>query len=246
MITPTSEEIDTFRLSRTIADAARHFETQDPGRVARLWQRIQGYRAMLAAYRVRDQAVQWRLQGGRDRDRLRTSWQAIAGFPIFAYGTVVSGLPYLVPRWLSRRMARKETDYATIRLLSSVVAFPLFWGLETWSVWRFAGLAWAVVFVVSLPVSSLLAYHYLAGVGRLRSQVRFATLALTRHHAASRLLAEREAIIEELERAKSDYLSAGGGVPTTFVAGSPEGPAPSPSPGGHPPGGYVHPHRPDP
>ena len=33
-------------------------------------------------------------------------------------------------------MARKETDYATIRLLASVVAFPLFWGLETWLVVR--------------------------------------------------------------------------------------------------------------
>jgi len=44
-----------------------------------------------------------------------------------------------VPRWIARRNATKETDYATTRLLASVVAFPLFWGVETWLVWRLAG-----------------------------------------------------------------------------------------------------------
>ena len=46
----------------------------------------------------------------------------MAGFPIFLYGAAVNALPYYVPRWLAHRMARKETDYATIRLLASVVA----------------------------------------------------------------------------------------------------------------------------
>jgi len=206
-------EIDTLRLSRTIVGAVRHFKARDPERVERLWQRIQGYRAMLAAYRVRDQTVRARTQGAGDRHRLRTSWQAVAGFPVFVYGTVVNALPYLVPRWLSRRMARKETDYATVRLLSSIVAFPVFWGLETWIVWRLTGAVWAVAFAVSLPVSGVLAYHYLAGAGRLHSKIRFAALALTHRHAASRLLAERQGILAELERAKTDYLSSARSTP---------------------------------
>lgn len=53
------------------------------------------------------------------------------GLPLFAYGAAVNFLPYYLPGWLARRMARRETDYATIRLLASVVAFPLFWALET-------------------------------------------------------------------------------------------------------------------
>jgi hypothetical protein len=31
--------------------------------------------------------------------------------------------PYYLPAWLARRLARRQTDYATIRLLASVVAF---------------------------------------------------------------------------------------------------------------------------
>jgi 1-acyl-sn-glycerol-3-phosphate acyltransferase len=204
-------EIDPLRLSRAIDDAVTHFKTREPERVERLWQRIQGYRAMLAEYRIRDQAVQAQLGGaleGRARRRLRASGFAVLGLPIFAYGLAASALPYFVPRWLSRWLARKETDYATVRLLASIVAFPLAWGLETWLVWRWGGFRGAAVFAVSLPLSGVVAYHYWAGLGRLRSRLRFAALVLTRHHGASRLLAEREAIIAALDHAREDYLKA--------------------------------------
>jgi hypothetical protein len=92
--------------------------------------------------------------------------------------------------------------------LAAIVAFPVFWGLETCIVWRFAGSLWATAFAVSLPLSGLLAYRYLGGVGRLGTRVRFGVLALTRHADASRLLAARRTIIAELDRAKAEYLAA--------------------------------------
>ena len=150
----------------------------------------------------------------RRRDRLPAraklvySWDAIAGFPLFGYGALVNALPYYVPRWLAHRLARKETDYATIRLLASVVAFPLFWGLETWLVFRAAGLWWALGFALSLPISGAIAYRYLIGAGWLRVRLRFAVLAATQSQAARRLVAGRDAIIAELERARQDYLAA--------------------------------------
>jgi 1-acyl-sn-glycerol-3-phosphate acyltransferase len=203
-----ADRIDTLRLSRAIADAVRYFEAHEPQRVQRLWERVRRYKARLAAYRVQDQAVRARLAPRPLRQRLRRSWEASAGLPVFAYGAAVNALPYFIPRWLARRAARRETDYATTRLLASIVAFPLFWGLETWLAWRLLGTAWALAFAVSLPVSGVLAYRYLRGAERLSGELRFAAMALTRRHTASRLLAERQAIIGELERAKADYLAA--------------------------------------
>jgi len=203
-----TRQIDPLRLSRAIADAAAHFEERDPERVARLWTAVQKYRAMLAAYHVRDQAVRAHAQPPPARARLRHSWEASIGLPFFAYGLVVNGLPYLLPRWLARRTARKETDYATTRLLASVVAFPLFWALEIWIVWRFLGPVWALGFALSLPLSGLLAYRYLGGMNRLRNQLRFGVLSLTHRQSATRLLAERQALVAELERAKDEYLAA--------------------------------------
>ena len=201
------EAIDLFRLSRTIVEAVAYFKAHDPDRVARIWERIQHYRASLAEHRVRDQAVSARLIPGKRTHRVRTSGWAAVGLPLFVYGAVVNAVPYLVPRWLARAFARKETDYATIRLLASIVAFPLSWGLEAWLVARVAGPGWAIVFAASLPLSGLAAYHYLRGLNRLRARIGFATLALTHRQAASRLLVERRTIIEDLERAKADFLA---------------------------------------
>ena len=89
-----------------------------------------------------------------------------------------------------------------------MVACPFFWGLETWLVARLAGGAAALVFALSLPLSGVIAYRYWVGAGRLRSRLRFGALSFTREQAARRLIAEREELIAELERAKNDYLTA--------------------------------------
>jgi hypothetical protein len=75
-------------------------------------------------------------------------------------------------------------------------------------VWRLAGLTWALTFALSLPVSGLIAYRYLGGIGRLRSQLRFGLVSLTQRQSASRLLAERQELVALLERARDDYLAA--------------------------------------
>jgi glycerol-3-phosphate O-acyltransferase / dihydroxyacetone phosphate acyltransferase len=193
------KQIDVMRLARAIVAAVHHFKERDPQRVERLWQRIQEYNALLAKYRIKDQAVQSRLRVAPLRRRLRASGLGLLGLPVFAYGAAVNALPYYIPRWIARTLTTKETDYATARLLSSVVLFPLFWAIETWIVWHLTSLWVAAVFVVSLPLSGLLAYPY---------QLRFGVLAATRHHAARRLLLHRREILDELERAKTDYLTA--------------------------------------
>lgn len=200
--------IDTVRLSRSIADAAAWFETHAPERLTELREHIERYRATLAAYAIKDHTVRERLAHRPARQRLRRGWTAAIGLPVFAYGLITSGLPYLVPRWMARRTATKETNYATTRLLASMIAFPLFWGIETWIVWRLAGWIWALGFLLSLPVGSILAYHYLRGLGRFKAQMGFGLLAMTRHQTASRVLAERQRLIDQLERMKDDYLTA--------------------------------------
>jgi glycerol-3-phosphate O-acyltransferase / dihydroxyacetone phosphate acyltransferase len=204
----SGRRIDPFQLSGSISGAVEHFRRLDPGSIERLWQRILGYRAGLAAYRLRDQAVSTRLERTGDRrQRVARSWQTIAGLPLFAYGAAVNFLPYYLPGWFAGRMSRRQTDYATTRLLASIVAFPLFWALETSLVGWVAGLRWALAFFLSLPVGGLIAYQYLVGTGRLRHQLRFGALLLTRAQEARRLVAERREIVEELERARRDYLA---------------------------------------
>jgi glycerol-3-phosphate O-acyltransferase/dihydroxyacetone phosphate acyltransferase len=201
-------QVDLVRLSRAIAESTSYFKRHEPERVEQIWQRIQSYRALLAEYRVKDDAVRARLERPRPRQHIRRGWEAIVGFPLFVYGAAVNLLPYWIPRWTARRMSRRETDYATWRFLTAMLAFPLFWGLEIWIVTRLAGPGLALLFALTLPLSGAVAYRYWVGAGRLRSRLRFGALALTREHVARRLTTERQALIAELERAKNDYLAA--------------------------------------
>jgi len=201
-------QIDFFRLSRTIVTAVHHFKARDPERVEQIWQRIQAYKALLAEYRVKDQTVHSWPQSQPLRQWLSRPGLGIVGLPVFVYGAVVNALPYYVPRWFARKLIKKEADYATARFLSSIVLFPFSWGMETWLVWHFTDLRVAALFLASLPLSGLLAYHYLGGVARLRQELRFAWLTMTRNHTATRLLVERQEILNELEQAKNDYLAS--------------------------------------
>jgi 1-acyl-sn-glycerol-3-phosphate acyltransferase len=201
----SGRQIDPAKLSVSVADTVEHFRDHDPERIERLWQRILGYQAGLAAYRLRDEKVQIRLERTAERQRVARSWQTIVALPLFSYGAAVNFLPYYLPGWFAARMSRKQTDYATTRLFASVVAFPLFWALETSLVAWAAGLGWALAFFLSLPLGGLIAYRYLVGTGRLRHQLRFGALLLTRAQEARRLLAERREIVEEIERATRDY-----------------------------------------
>jgi 1-acyl-sn-glycerol-3-phosphate acyltransferase len=201
-------QVDLVRLSRTIVEAVNHFKEHDPARVESLWQRIQGYRALLSRHHVRDEAVRRQVAPPPVRARVWHSWEALLGFPLFLYGFLANVLPYFVPRWLAHRMASKETGYATVRFLASIVAFPLFWGLEIWLVAHLLGPLWALAFALSLPLSGLLAFHYLRGAGRLGHALRFGLFSLTHAQDARRLVAERQALIADLDRAKTDYLTA--------------------------------------
>ncbi|MFQ5828064.1 MAG: lysophospholipid acyltransferase family protein [Candidatus Methylomirabilia bacterium] len=202
------KQIDVFRLSRAIVAAVHYFKARDPDRVERIWQRIQAYKALLAEYGIKDQAVHGRLQPASSGIGLGRSALAFVGFPLFAYGFAVNALPYFFPRWLARRLTKKETDYATVRFLSSIVLFPFFWAVETWVVWRLTEIKAALLFLASVPVTGLVAYHYLGRLARLRHMLRFARLAFTRRRAATRIMAVRREILQELDRAKYDYLTA--------------------------------------
>src|SRR5262249_59779791 len=128
------------------------------------------------------------------RGRVRRSWQATAGLPIFLYGAIVNAPAYWIPRWLAHVLASRETDYATTRLLASVVAVPLFWGLETFLVWRLAGTIWAAVFAASLPLTGVLAYRYLGTGRRPRIPNSVGLPTVTPHHAPSRRIVARRRI----------------------------------------------------
>jgi len=204
----TSREIDPLRLSQKIVAAIHYYDTHDPERLLSIRRRLDRYEIALRMLRLRDGALHQERGTWTLRRHLRSALLGLLGFPLFLYGEVMNFLPYSLPRFLSRRLARKETDYATAKLLVIVVVLPLFYGLQTWLVWRVFGRAVGLLYGVSLPLSGLFALRYWAEIRGMIRSLRVSYLNLTRRQMVASLLKEREQLIAELDAARENFLLA--------------------------------------
>ena len=203
-------DVDPVRLSRSIADAVSHFEAREPERVEALWQSIQAYRSLLAQYHQRDEAVRRRRERLPARAKLVYSWDAIAGFPLFGYGaarqrrcrtTCRAGSP---TGWRARRPTTPRS-----------ACWPAWWHFRSSGGWRpgwCSALAGVVVGAGLCALAADLGRDRVSLSDRGRLAPRPAPVCGPRCHPeparARRLVAEREAIVAELERARQDYLAA--------------------------------------
>lgn len=116
---------------------------------ATLFQLLDDYRAALEAQRVKDAAVAGRL--GRD------SWiSPVLILPVYLYGLINNFLPAKIPVWLNKKLDLYPGYYSTVKILTGLITFPLFYWLQTKLVgWYFGDLIkW--LYGISLPVSAVL------------------------------------------------------------------------------------------
>jgi len=131
-------------------------------------------------------------------------WLAL-GLPLACWGIACHAVPYwmtgqIVP-WLGRTLEEEATDKMAVGL----VIYPLLWGVEGWLVWRLAGLAPLLAFLLLLAPSGLLALVWRERLGRVARQAQAFLRFLADRDLHRRLLDERRALAEEL-RALADRV----------------------------------------
>src|SRR3989442_5924632 len=90
-----------------------------------------------------------------------------------------------------------------------LVIYPLLWGVEGWLVWRLAGLAPLLVFLLLLAPSGLLALAWRERLGRVAGQAQAFLRVLADRDLHPRLLDERRALAQEV-RALADRVAPEG------------------------------------
>ncbi len=98
-------------------------------------------------------------------------------------------------------------EIATVKFVAGLLSFPLFYALQTWVVGHWAGFGTAIIYLVSLPMTGLLALDYQERMSGFFEEVRLFFVHLFRRDEISRLQKRREAITRELELYREDYLS---------------------------------------
>jgi hypothetical protein len=131
---------------------------------------------------------------------------AAAGVPVFLWGAINNYLPYKIPAWISRLVTRELVEVATVKFMTGLVSFPLFYGLQTWLVGKWLGTGTALAYFLLLALTGLFALFYVEILTGFAEDVRVFFLHLLKGDLMERLQKRRNRIVRELERASEEYL----------------------------------------
>ncbi|MCC9168026.1 lysophospholipid acyltransferase family protein [Pontibacter harenae] len=199
---PTQEQ--EFVVSQSIVESIVFFSSKAPERVAALKEDIKNYLLQLDTLRLQDS-----LLGKGKSSILRHSLAAvlflIIGFPAYVFGLVHNYIPYIIPAKVARSVTKEKEWYAPIMLTVGIFAFPIYYTFMAFVFWYwFPLIPSLLIYLVSLPVSGFFTLRYWSTLNNTHGQWLFLRLFFKRGSMVQQL--QRQAIINELEQAKQEFL----------------------------------------
>ena len=200
-------EIDKFRLSKKLIDCVEFYAKRQPELITYIWDKIENYHKKLKRARLNDKQIRREVDKNIKPIRyLRIGFTGLLGLPAFLYGLLNNYVANFFPARLSRWMAGKETDVATIRVVSGIISHSLFYSVQTFLVYFFFGPLIALIYFISLPFSGFFVLIYRKFYKRYFENVRFGFLISKHKKYVDHLKSERLAIIEELNKLGEQFL----------------------------------------
>jgi 1-acyl-sn-glycerol-3-phosphate acyltransferase len=203
------DEINSFRLSKRLIAGIAFFNQHNPDLIRALKTEILAYNNRLRKVKLQDEFIQKMTTNPITyRAFLLRVILMLLALPPGIYGAVNHFLPYQLSRWISRKIAKRETDYATVRILCGIILYTFFYVVQIYVVLRWLGLIRAAIYGFTLPMSGAFAYYYWEKFRAMREDFRSFFVLLTRKRLLSHLIRQRAQLIETMDQAKEEYLRA--------------------------------------
>lgn len=127
--------------------------------------------------------------------------------PAALLGAITHYPAYRLTGFCARAFSRGSDDMlATIKMLASVLFFPLTWLLLACACWFYFGFGYALLALVILPLSAFVAMRFLEVEQRLGEQLRVLYVARLRAPLFTELIAERRRIREQIVQLGNSIL----------------------------------------
>ena len=153
------------------------------------------YRSQLREHGLRDRGIAFQ----------HTAWLTpitILGAPVWLYGRTNHLLAFEVPRFLERKMGLYKGYSATVKILSGLVLFPLFYFLQYKLVSWYWEAPWPLIYLLSLPVFGLLSWVYLRYLQPRLEGRQFRIFQRKQTELATKLERQREVLKEWMDKIK--------------------------------------------
>lgn len=207
-IDPAAKQAKQLMLSQQIAETVDRVYRTQPERAAAFAAKLDLYERWLARLKISPDALELFPQTKKLAERA-AEWTfiAIVGAPIALYGWVHRLIPYALIRWSMGKFTmegKRKAQASTTAIAAGVVGFCVCYAIYIAVFQWLFGWPASLWYALSLPVTGILAHHYLREVRRLWAAVRTTFVLLRAPFAATRLLAMREELIAEIETVRAE------------------------------------------
>lgn len=195
------ELADRMELRRRLLDGYARLKLSAPDRLALMADRVEQYQAALDAARLTPERLP---QSGYRAGAVLRFTLATLALLLVLLPLGVAGMVIHLPAWLAvdligRRYQRANLDLvSTVKVLAGLVFYPLTWIGLAWAGGARWGIGVGLAGLLLAPLSALVAIRFVERSRRLLGGARGLVLALTGRRRFLRLLAERNAIRDDL------------------------------------------------
>jgi 1-acyl-sn-glycerol-3-phosphate acyltransferase len=189
-----------FSLRRAFGEGYNLARQKHPERLEHIQRLASRYDGMLEASGLRDDHVTarypWSHIAAYMGDRVGI---LLAALPVAAIGTLLNYVPYRLPGFVGWAVRNKADLPATYKILTGLVALPVFWALEAWAVASAWGTKAGIAMLFAAPLSGWFALLFHERHGSLWREIgAYLTLRLRPERTAA-LRALRAQIRREID-----------------------------------------------
>jgi glycerol-3-phosphate O-acyltransferase/dihydroxyacetone phosphate acyltransferase len=158
---PLAEVMET---ARRVESVRQHLEVLPPAeaaRVERFVERLDAFRGTSERHDIVVDDLSVSLgQGSAIWFVLRETLLAIVAIPLATWGRVNHWIPLRLARWYAQRGSRNLDEPAMRTIIAGVGLVLAFYAAQVAIVWYLAGWFWAVIYLISLPISASWDFSY--------------------------------------------------------------------------------------
>ncbi len=197
-----------FNTTRQISDSVHYFLEKDPQRVENLKNKISTYLNKLENLSLDDKLIKGVEKTKPIFDTILSIFFLTLGSPFFIYGFVNNFLPFRIPFWCARSFSKRPEFHGSIAYSMGTFTFLLFYTLQILLINKLTH-DWISVLAygLSLPISGLLSFYYYKKFKSIRGSWKISSLFYKRTTLITSLINEREFIINELEKARKEFVT---------------------------------------
>lgn len=199
-----------FLITKNIIETVNYFKVLQPKRVESIDLRIKEYLKNLSDLGLSDVDI---AKSQKNSSFIGTNLLALLkifiGFPFFVYGLINNYIPFKIPGWIVRKKDERLENVGGIYMVGGMFCFMIFYTVQIILIWKFTHIQWfTIVYAVLLPVSGMFAYWYSLMVKDIRAKWLLTMLFFKKSVLIANLISEREQLIAEFDKAKTEFENA--------------------------------------